>query len=118
MGTLLYGTPGISIEFPDRALWHLQIVITAKLRRGESFNLSWNDAAEIGSGRSSIWISPSSSLFYRYFGSKVPTTNRNWVNELMTSANSPSGLFFSTEPSAQETNAQHERAQSELSPHR
>ena len=102
MGTLLYGTPGVSVEFPDRALWHLQIVITAKLRRGESFNLSWNDAVDTGSGRSSIWISPASSLFYRYFGSKVPTTNRNWVNELMISANSPGGLFFSPEPSAQE----------------
>ncbi len=102
MGTLLYGNPGISVEFPDRALWHLQIVITAKLRRGESFTLSWNDSVEVGSGRSAIWISPASTLFYRYFGSKSPTTNRNWVNELMISANSPGGLFFGPEPSAKE----------------
>ena len=99
MGTLLYGTSGISIEFPDRALWHLQIVITAKLRRGESFNLTWTDPASAGGGRNSIWLAPASTLFYRYLGSSVPSMNRTWINDLMISANSPSGLVFSAEPS-------------------
>jgi hypothetical protein len=100
MGTLMYGTSGMSFEFPDRVLWHLQIVITAKLRRGESFNLSWGDSVQLGSGRNSIWLSPSSTLFYRYFGSKTPSTNRLWINALMVSANSPGGLVISTESSA------------------
>ena len=100
MGTLQYGNSGLSVEFPDRALWHLQIVITAKLRRNESFIFTWTDSAEAGSGRSTIWVSPNITLFYRYFGSRLPATNRAWVNELMISANSPGGLFFTPEPPA------------------
>jgi hypothetical protein len=98
MGTLLYGNPGIVIAFEDRALMHLQIVITSKLRRGESFVFSWTDAADIGSGRSSIWLDPSSTLLYRYLGSRIPSINKEWIETLMISANSGSGLIFTAEP--------------------
>jgi hypothetical protein len=40
MGSLLYGNSGTAVEFEDRALIHLQIVITNKLRRRESFLFS------------------------------------------------------------------------------
>jgi hypothetical protein len=98
MGTLLYGNSGIEVGFDDRALMHLQIVITAKLRRQESFVFSWMDSADVGSGRGSIWLDPSSTLFYRYFGSRVPSINREWIEALMLSANSGGGLVFSAEP--------------------
>ena len=98
MGTLLYGSPSTEISFDDRALTHLQIVITAKLRRRESFVFSWNDGLEVGSGRSSIWLDPSSTLYYHYLGSRAPSINREWIDVLMRSANSGSGLFFSPEP--------------------
>jgi hypothetical protein len=100
MGTLLYGNAGISVAFEDRGLWHLQIVITAKLRRGESFIFSWTDSVSVGSGRSTIWLDPSSTIYYRYFGGRVPSVNRAWINELMLSANSAGGLFFTAEPAA------------------
>jgi hypothetical protein len=77
---------------------HLQIVITAKLRRSESFVFSWTDAADVGSGRSSIWLDPSSTLLYRYFGSRIPSINREWIEVLTISANSGSGLIFTAEP--------------------
>lgn len=98
MGTLLYGNSGIVISFDDRSLMHLQIVISAKLRRRESFVFSWIDTADASSGRSAIWIDPASTLYYRYFGSRVPTINREWIDALMLSANSPGGLVFMTEP--------------------
>ena len=98
MGTLLYGNSGIVINFDDRALMHLQIVISAKLRRRESFVFSWIDTADASSGRSAIWIDPSSTLYYRYFGSRVPTINREWIDSLMLSANSAGGLVFMSEP--------------------
>ena len=103
MGTLVYGNAALSVAFPDRALWHLQIVITAKLRRGEGFVFSWNDASELGSGRSAIWLDPSSTIHYRYLGSKVPSINRAWIDALMLSANSPGGLFFTSEPTTGQT---------------
>lgn len=98
MGILLYGSPSIEVAFDDRALTHLQIVITAKLRRHESFVFSWTDAPEAGSGRSSIWVDPSSTLYYRFYGSRVPSINRDWIDVLMASANSGGGLYFTAEP--------------------
>ena len=98
MGTLLYGHSGVEVEFEDRALMHLQIVITVKLRRRESFVFSWTDAADAGDGRGSIWLDPSSTLYYRYASSRMPAINREWIDALMISANSGSGLLFTTEP--------------------
>ncbi|UFS59674.1 DUF7882 family protein [Subtercola endophyticus] len=107
MGMLMYGSPSIEVSFDDRALTHLQIVITAKLRRRESFIFSWADSADIGSGRSSIWLDPSSTIFYRFYGSRVPAINREWIDVLMNSANSGGGLFFTAEPSAKDRLAAH-----------
>ncbi len=98
MGTLLYGSPGTEVNFDDRALMHLQIVITAKLRRHEGFVFSWTNAPDAGSGRSSIWLYPAIPLYFRYFGSRVPSINREWIDALMQLANSGSGLFFASEP--------------------
>ncbi|RFA10557.1 hypothetical protein B7R54_16090 [Subtercola boreus] len=98
MGILLYGNPSIEIDFDDRALTHLQIVITAKLRRRESFVFSWTDSPGAGSGRSSIWVDPSSTLYYRFYGSRIPSINRVWIERLMASANSGGGLYFTPEP--------------------
>ena len=96
MGKLIYG--GIEIEFDDRALVHLQIVIGSKLRRGESFFLSWNDSPTIGDGRSSVWLQASIPLYFRYNGGKTPSLNRAWIETLSRSANSGQGLLLSSEP--------------------
>ncbi|QYF75566.1 ATP-dependent DNA ligase [Cryobacterium sp. PAMC25264] len=96
MGKLIYD--GIEVEFDDRALVHLQVVIGSKLRRGESFFLSWNDAPSVGAGRSSVWLHPGIPLYFKYFGGKTPRLNRAWVEALTTSANSGHGLLLSAEP--------------------
>ena len=98
MGKLLYGDSDIEIEFDDRALTHLQIVIGSKLRRGESFFFSWKDDPAIGDGRSSIWLDKSIPLYFKFFGGKTPTLNREWLEILTSSANSGQGLIFSEEP--------------------
>ncbi|MCU1545993.1 MAG: ATP-dependent ligase [Homoserinimonas sp.] len=100
MGKLLYSDAGIEIEIEDRALTHLQVVIGMKLRRGESFFFSWKDDPAIGDGRSSIWIDSAIPLYFKYFGSKSPNINREWVEMLAASANSGRGLVFTDEPNA------------------
>ena len=90
MGTLTYD--GVIVEFDDRLLAHLQIVIVQKLRCGESFLLSWKDAVSIGNGRSSVWLHPSIPLYFKFWGSRPPTINRQWIAELTASANSAHGL--------------------------
>lgn len=98
MGSLLYGNSGTEVSFDDRDLMHLQVVITAKLRRHEGFLLTWIASMDSGSGRSSIWLDPSSAISYRFTGSRIPSLNREWIEALMLSANSAAGMFFSPEP--------------------
>lgn len=98
MGSLMYGSSSIEVSFDDRALSHLMIVITAKLRRNESFVFTWTHAATAGSGRSTIWLDPSSTLLYRFSGNRGASINPQWIDILMQSANSSGGLFFTKEP--------------------
>jgi hypothetical protein len=98
MGTFIYGSPGIAVDFDDRSLTHIQVVIMAKLRRHESFVFSWSNDVDKGSGRSSVWLDSSIPLFFRYFGSRIPEINREWLQALQLSADSGSGLVFTPEP--------------------
>jgi hypothetical protein len=98
MGKLLYGTSSIEIEFDDRTLTHLQIVIAAKLRRKESFFFSWKDDPAIGDGRSSIWLDSSIPLYFKFAGGRVPSINREWLEILTQSSNGSGGLQFTEEP--------------------
>lgn len=100
MGTLQYD--GVLVEFDDRLLAHLQIVIVQKIRRGESFLMSWRDAPDTGSGRSAIWIHPSQNLFFKFAGSRNPAINQEWLDQLALSANSPRGLLVMREGSVAE----------------
>jgi len=99
MGTLSYDVV-LNADFDDRILAHLQIVIGAKLRRGESFFFSWKDDNRSGDGRTSIWLQPTIPLSFKYFGSRLPSINRLWVEALMMTANSPNGLHIAPEPDA------------------
>src|SRR5690606_30294343 len=54
MGTVYYGGEATPIEIEDRALAHLKIVIATKLRRGESFTLSWRHPEGQARGRTTI----------------------------------------------------------------
>ncbi|MFP3465344.1 ATP-dependent DNA ligase [Leifsonia sp. SIMBA_070] len=87
------------IEFEDRLLAHLQIVIAQKIRRGESFFMAWRDSVETGDGHSSIWIHPAQNLYFKFSGSRFPKINPAWVEALMASANSSKGLLIMTEDS-------------------
>ncbi len=102
MGNFVYGTPSMSIEFDDRVLAHLKVVILAKVRRGESFTFSWEYSAAVGSGHSSVWIHPTIPLQFDFFGSKEPRLNRAWVEELVRLSNTPAGLRVTPEPTESE----------------
>ena len=98
MGTLNYGNTGLLIEIEDRALAHLQIVIVAKLRRNEGFPFSWVDPAAVGDGRSSIWMSSSIPLYFKYDATEPPMINRAWLEILTMTSNTASGLRVVEEP--------------------
>jgi hypothetical protein len=97
MGKFIYDSL-IKVDFEDRLLAHLQLVIGAKLRRGESFHFTWKDDSSIGDGRTVVWILPRTSIVYKFYGSRRPAINRAWVEALIYTANSPNGLYAVPEP--------------------
>ncbi|QIG38663.1 ATP-dependent DNA ligase [Microbacterium sp. 4R-513] len=88
----------VKVDFEDRTLAHLQLVIGTKLRRGEAFHFSWRDDPSTGDGRTTVWIHPRCSLVYKFYGSRRPSLNRAWVDALAYTANSPAGLYVVPEP--------------------
>ena len=90
MGKFIYDSM-VKVDFEDRLLAHLQVVIGAKLRRGESFHFTWKDDASIGDGRTVVWVHPRVSLVYKFYGSRRPVINRAWIEALIYTANSPTG---------------------------
>ncbi|HEV7743281.1 MAG TPA: ATP-dependent DNA ligase [Pseudolysinimonas sp.] len=91
MGTLAHG--GISVEFEDRLLSHLQIVIVQRFRRNESLVMSWLDALSVGDGRSSLWMTPTLPVYFKFAGSRVPAIDEEWLRRLSESAASSTGLI-------------------------
>lgn len=98
MAKLLYGESGLEIEFDDRVLAHIHIVISAKLRRQEGFFFSWKDDPTVGNGRSSIWIEKSIPLYFVFSTPTQHVINKEWLNQLSVSANQTQGLYLSDEP--------------------
>ena len=101
MGSLTYDR--VVVDFDDRILAHLQVVIVQKLRRGESFLLSWRDAAVVGDGRSSVWLHPAIPLYFKFAGGRSPVINTQWLAQLTRSANSSQGLVVTGEESAMDS---------------
>lgn len=97
MGYFIYEHTN-KIEIEDRALTHLQLVITAKLRRAEPFTFTWKEDASVGGGRISVWLHCHSSIVYKFHGSRQPSINRRWIEALSFTANAPTGLYLVPEP--------------------
>ncbi|HEY2644498.1 MAG TPA: ATP-dependent DNA ligase [Galbitalea sp.] len=98
MGKLLYGNSELEIEFDDRVLAHLQVVIGAKLRRHEGFYFSWRDDPAIGDGRSSIWLETSIPLMFRFTSAARQELSQEWLEQLRHSSNQTQGLLLTPEP--------------------
>jgi hypothetical protein len=94
VGTLFYGAARTAIDLDDRVLAHIQIVVISKLRRRESFALTWSDGANVGYGRSTVWINPGTDLHFRFSGSRPPAIDRDWLETMVASANSANGLHI------------------------
>ena len=94
MGTLYYGDSGTPIGIEDRALAHVKFAITTKLRRGESFTLSWMHPDDQPRGRSTIWVHPTIPLRFVFDEPEAPELSREWIEDLLRSANSTGGILL------------------------
>ena len=88
MAQLLYGSPPTVFEVESRTLAHIELVILAKLRRSENLSLTI-DAAD--GSRITLWIGVHSDLQFAHSEPRGEI-NREWLERLMDSANSTSGL--------------------------
>ncbi|MEN0083183.1 MAG: ATP-dependent DNA ligase [Leifsonia sp.] len=108
MGHLVYDS-STRVSFDDRLLAQLQVVIVNKLRRKESFAMSWKEPHEKGGGRTAIWIDVALPLRFSYEGSRMPAIDREWVERLAASAASPAGLIVTEEDGEPAYGWTHER---------
>ncbi len=97
MGTIYYGGSATPIHIDDRALAHLKVVIATKLRRSESFTVTWQHPDDQPRGRSTIWLHPSIPLRFVFDDPEPTELSRAWIEELASSANSSGGVTLVAE---------------------
>ncbi len=97
MGTIYYGGSATPIHIDDRALAHLKVVIATKLRRSESFTVTWQHPDDQPRGRSTIWLHPSIPLRFVFDDPEPTNLSRAWIEELASSANSSGGITLVAE---------------------
>jgi hypothetical protein len=97
VGKLVYGSSSRELELADRTLAHVKAVTVMKLRRNESFTVSWQRAVDGGGGRVSIWVHPSIPLQFEFEEELRPELNRAWLEALMQDANRTGDLRIAEE---------------------
>ena len=92
MAYLFYGTETRPVEMPDRVLAHVKVVVATKLRRGESFMLTWTHATDLGP--TSIWLQPSIPLRFVFDSADLVSLDLDYLQALARAANSGRGLIL------------------------
>jgi integrase len=100
MGSLFYGNAIEPISIPDRLLAHIKVVVATKLRRGESFTLTWRHVD--GSGRSTIWVQPSIPLRFTFSSPEAEKLDSALLKRFADAASSSAGLTVSLDDDAVE----------------
>lgn len=83
MGTLEYNSGRPPIEVDDETLAYLKIVIGTKLRRHESFMMTWLPDEKSPTGRLTIWMHPSIPLVLEFKGSTMPRIDPKRIERMM-----------------------------------
>lgn len=92
MAYLYYGTESLPVEMPDHMLAHVKAVVATKLRRGESFMLTWKHTGDAGA--SSIWLQPSIPLRFVFDDADHGPLESEYLQTLARAANSSGGLVL------------------------
>jgi hypothetical protein len=95
MATLYYGSDKDPIVLPDRLMGYIKVIASTKLRRGESFTLTWTGTPE-EAGRSTIWLQPSIPLRFVFDSVEPEQLVGEYLRSLADQANAASGLVIDT----------------------
>ncbi|HWS49394.1 MAG TPA: hypothetical protein VN241_00150 [Microbacterium sp.] len=94
MGTLEYNSSRPPIEVEDDTLAHLKLVIGTKLRRQESFMMTWVPSDKAPAGRLTIWMHPSIPLVMAFTKSEMPAIDPQRLARLMADLNARGELIL------------------------
>lgn len=97
MGRLRYDSTLEPIIVDDVTLAHLKIVVATKLRRHESFMMSWQPVGEFADARLTAWIHPSIPLVMAFDQSESPPIDASRVARMMQSLNAHGELRIEAE---------------------
>ncbi|MXS76094.1 hypothetical protein CSIV_00820 [Microbacterium sp. CSI-V] len=100
MAKLFYGTTPEPITIDDRMLAHVKVVVATKLRRGESFTLSWTHGEDEPAGRSTIWLQPAIPLRFVFESEQPESLDQNLLKRMANDANSSRGLSLDIDTAA------------------
>jgi len=93
MGKLEYNSSRPPIEVEDDVLAHLKIVISTKLRRQESFMMTWPSGKK-RPGRLSAWMHPSIPLVLEFDQEPPPKIDPARLERMMERLNSRGELVL------------------------
>ena len=97
MGIIYYGGAESPIHIEDAVLAHLKIVIATKLRRNESFTLSFPRGSGEPTGRTTIWLHPAIPLRFVFDEPVAPDLDPGLIKDLASSANTSGGIAIKRE---------------------
>lgn len=92
MGILYFGSHRTAVVMEDRILTSLMLLCASKLRRNESFLISWIDDDAIGDGRSAVWLSPGIELHFKFAGGPPPKHDPELLDQMLRASMRTSGL--------------------------
>lgn len=93
MATLYYGSDNSPISLPDRLMGYIKVIASTKLRRGESFTLTWTGTEDEG-GRSTIWLQPAIPLRFVFESPEPEQLVGEYLRALADQSNAASGLVI------------------------
>lgn len=94
MGRLHYDGSADPVLIDDVELAHLKVVLAAKLRRHESFMMTWHPEGGGPPGKATIWIHPAIPLQLFFDSAATPEIDPHHVEEIMHALNSTGELVL------------------------
>jgi hypothetical protein len=92
MGYLYYGSDTQAISMPDRMLAHVKVLAATKLRRNESFTVTWRHSDDEAPGRTTLWLHPAIPLRFTFDSVDAEKIDGQLLQKLAAEASSSGGL--------------------------
>ena len=94
MGRLRYDGTSEPILIEDETLAHLKVIIGTKLRRQESFMMTWHPTVGGDPGRVTVWIHPAIPLQFLFSSAESQHIEKSRIEDMMHALNASGELVI------------------------